>query len=383
MFHQHLCDVARPINSSRPDEVLNGSNDDYIPPLDDAMQIPFVAEDDILQDLNDQPPINVAEGSQVNKFARNEYCKSQYDFYNKTYGVAALSSTSKQEFQSLVNEAYENDDGAHMIRTRLYSFGVRHNLSREAMGELLEIIIDAQPAIKIPSCSKTLDRLADKALVQFNHILETVVEYPLEWEIQRWDRREVGTPPTAVHLRARDPIHCIAQQLINPELMLGYSEEHRHYRPYVKTNSSGDRVYSDLQSSKWAEETKQLLNEGEMCIPLILYNDGVTLNKVGRSSCEPVQGGLGIFSDEILRKPSAKICFGYIPSLEECFNEGLVMKHLLSRGHKKTQAEDMIQLFYYRIRSAFWDLLLEPIRAVAEGVSLFVLGKTRHQMDNL
>jgi hypothetical protein len=206
------------------------------------------------------------------------------------------------------------------------------------------------------------------------------VQYPVEWRIEKWNRKELGSPPTPVKLSVRDPVQCIAQQLVNPELMLGYSNEHRHFRPYMKTNINGDRIYSDLQSSRWAEETATLIGPDEILIPLILYDDEVNLNKVGNSSCNPAQGTLGIFSDEILRKPISKMCFGYIPSLEECFDRGLILKHLVSIGYQKSPADDMIKLFYKRIRAAFWDLVLQPINAVKDGVDLYVLGNSRYNI---
>jgi hypothetical protein len=333
------------------------------------MQSPYLMEDGTSSSLL------VEDESNALNFSVNRYCQFQYDFYDSTFGVAALLSSTKEEFEMWVKTAYEDDDGSLITRMRLYSFGVEENLSRESMGKLLSIINDSKPSVKVPRCGRTLYRGADKSLIKFDSILEKDVPYPEEWEMRTWKRRELGAPPLPVHLRVRHPVQCIAKQLIDPELMLGYHDGHRHLRPYINRNEEGQRVYSDLMSSKWAEETEGMLKPNEILLPVIFYSDGVRLNKVGNNSCEPVQGSLGIFSDEILRKPSAKMCFGYIPTLEECFDESQVLMHLVSRGHKKTQAEGMIKLFYNQIRSEFWDLLIQPIRDIDEGIHLYVLGE--------
>ena len=333
------------------------------------MQSPYLMED------RTSASLLVEDESNALNFSVNRYCQFQYDFYDRTFGVAALLSSTKEEFEMCVKTAYEDDDGSLITRMRLYSFGVEENLSRESMGKLLSIINDSKPSVKVPRCGRTLYRGADKSLLKFDSILEKDVPYPEEWEMRTWKRRELGAPPRPVHLRVRDPVQCIAKQLIDPELMLGYHDGHRHLRPYINRNQEGQRVYSDLMSSTWAEETGEMLGPHEILLPLILYSDGVRLNKVGNNSCEPAQGSLGIFSDEVLRKPSAKMCFGYIPTLDECFDESQVLMHLVSRGHKKTQAEGMIKMFYYQIRSAFWDLLIQPIRDIEDGIYLYVLGE--------
>lgn len=325
----------------------------------------------------ENPPVADVEGTSDCHFNLNKYTKYQYDFFDKTFSVATLAALTKQDFESSVKAAYTTNTDQLMTRMRLYSFSMKHNLSQKAMGELLSIFQGSKPEVKTPLCGKTLDRFANKATFDFNDtILQSELPLPKEWEMETWIPANHGPRPKSIRLRVRNPIICIAHQLINPELMLGHGEEHRHYRPYFQTNRTGDRLYSDLMSSVWAEKTAdELLGPDEILLPLILYDDGVNLNKVGTSSCNPVQGTLGIFSDEIMRKPCAKMCFGYIPSAKECFNEDLVMAHLMSRGHAKKQALDMIQLFKFEIRNAFWDLLLTPLREVSkEGVVLFVLG---------
>jgi hypothetical protein len=92
-----------------------------------------------------------------------------------------------------------------------------------------------------------------------------------------------------------------------------------------------------------------------------------------------VQGSLGIFSDEIMRRH--KFCFGYIPA--DFFNEEVLRQHLTTLGHTKARANRMIFTFKQQIRCAFWEMLMKPIveaerakKERDEDVILFILGKT-------
>jgi hypothetical protein len=146
------------------------------------------------------------------------------------------------------------------------------------------------------------------------------------------------------------------------------------------TTSEEDRSFSDIMSSKWAEETeKEMLlrteeKEGRATLlPIIFNSDGVALGETNQQ-VNTVLATCGLFSDYLIRQLVSKVCVGYIPK-PTIFKEEAINHLQTVCGFSRSKAENAFGYYERDIVRNFWTLVLGPVKeANKKGVYMLALG---------
>ena len=187
-----------------------------------------------------------------------------------------------------------------------------------------------------------------------------------------------GDQPEKVVLRCRDPIECLAYKLVDPVPMIAWSKHVKFNSFQEYSDDKGQRVYGDLMSSVWAENTERQVRAqhgGESHIlPLILYHDGVVMGNMKGAHAVTVMGSCGLFSDELLRTNAAKFCLGFINGSEN-INKNSVIRHLMNKAHMNiSTARRSLKKYLLQIDRQFFRMCMSFINEAHKiGILLYTI----------
>ena len=101
-----------------------------------------------------------------------------------------------------------------------------------------------------------------------------------------------------------------------------------HTTPYSYTTISHNDTLSELHHGKWWAEswkkecdTDSNINSKEILVPVILYMDGIAIDKNMQHSLTPLNMTLGIFNTATRRRAEAWETLYFHPSKDECLNQ--------------------------------------------------------------
>ena len=332
-------------------------------------------DDDPLSDneVEDQfsPPVGGSGHCEI-------YTNLQKKIMRSTYGEKAIYSKDFQEYADTVKEA--NKSAKSLLLLKLYSFGEKCKLSRELGDSLLQLIEECRRnrEIKLPRGWKAVKGEVSKLVKPLSFRSKTV-EWPPEWNMNRWDN---GKCPDKIILRCRDPLECIAYKFLDPSIMFGWRDHIQFdFVPEYKVDGK-TRTYGDLMTSKWAENTEENIrktNKGSKLLPIILYHDGVLMGNAKGAHTVTVLGACGNFSDELLRTNESKFCLGFI-SGNEGINKTKLVQHLKSKSKpplSTSAAVRSIKKILLHIDREFFRIALEPLLLYKDaGVLMHTLGES-------
>jgi len=137
-----------------------------------------------------------------------------------------------------------------------------------------------------------------------------------------------ASPPEVVEIRIRDPMELIADQWVNPIIHFLW-KEHVHINYHIQRNSNNEDTYCDIMLSEWARKTLEDIKKIDLnvlLLPIILYDDGVSIGMNGKANVTPPMMTLGWYSKELFKQDYEKTVIGYIDKLTN-ISEELLLKH--------------------------------------------------------
>jgi hypothetical protein len=146
--------------------------------------------------------------------------------------VESFYSTSWSTFVDAVNDT-QNNKRINLRKTnsiKIHNFIKRSKLSTRKSNELIKLFQDLVPNSKkdIPSGFRQAQRYAFEGTTHHRESIlditlppsSAVVHLPVEWRMDLWDERRLGSKPAPIALLARDPIACIAEQFMDPTIAI-------------------------------------------------------------------------------------------------------------------------------------------------------------------
>jgi hypothetical protein len=300
------------------------------------------------------------------------YKTLQEKLFTNTCGVGALNSNNIDEFRIHANVP----DADPLLRLRLSEFGSQANLSRDNGNELLRLIKLFNPRETVPVCWETLLR---KAKIETNiySYCSTEVPWPPSWNMDSWNS---GRAPDKVVIRVRDPVEMLAYQCIDPILQFQWRNDIKYEYTEERIEGTQTRTYGDLMSSPWGKENQEHIRQKHtdptgILMPVILYSDGIVVDKNSNQKLNSALGTCGNYSHELMKQNRAKFCLGNIPVIFGVSGQ-CVIDHIISQGYSKTAAEKKYRMFHLHIERAFWREIVACIKHVnTRGAYMYILGK--------
>jgi hypothetical protein len=142
---------------------------------------------------------------------------------------------------------------------------------------------------------------------------------------------EVMKPPPVRINCCRDVYEMLAYKMVCPVLQYVWKDAitMEAQRVYL---ADGTPCTDDLMTSPHMINTQEAIrarpgNADAICVPLIVYADGVALGVRNKVKATAVMCTFGIFSDELLKRDISKVSLGYINDLSDESKE-LLSRHL-------------------------------------------------------
>ena len=304
-----------------------------------------------------------------------KYIHYQESFYLSCYSLEALTSTDLNSFLAFLPEHTPTD----YVCIQLIQFKRQAGLSRKSGNALLNLIRLFRPEVEVPTDWGTVTRYVNKkcAYLRQNKLKEDV-PFPETWNMQDWN--EVVTPPRIRENWTRDVYEMLAYKMVCPVIQYMYKKD-VSFEARSTTLSDGTPCVTNLMTSAHMVHTQAATRaciglENAICVPLIVYADGVALGVRNKVKATAVMCTYGIFSDALQQKDISKTSLGYINDLSDQSKE-LLCRHLCTHGpYSKTNAEKAVAAFGRKIERDFWLLLFEVIiKYQHTGVRMHVLGQ--------
>jgi len=98
-----------------------------------------------------------------------------------------------------------------------------------------------------------------------------------------------------------------------------------------KNNSKNKKVFCDITSFEWARKSLQdirKIDHIKLLLPIILYDDGVSIGMNGKVNVTPAMMSLGWYSKELYKQDYGNMYIGFINRLTNILEEELT-NHLM------------------------------------------------------
>jgi hypothetical protein len=301
------------------------------------------------------------------------YKTLQETLYTNTCGMDAINAANIEDYQNLAQ--VPNPDA--LIRLKLHEFGKKTKLSRDHGNELLDLIKLFDPRKDVPNSWKTLIRQAKMETKMYKYSKKDV-PWPISWKMDSWNTTLFGPVPDKVVIRVRDPVELLAYQCVDPQVQFLWQHEIRYEYSLEFNETTGSQSLGDLLTTPWAKENQdniRLKDPTGILMPIMLYSDGVVVDKNSRQKLNSVLATCGNYGYELMKQNEAKFLLGNMPVIsgvsEEC-----VISHIIEQGYAKTKAEKMYRLFNLHIERAFWAEIVSCIKhANGRGAYMYILGR--------
>lgn len=254
-----------------------------------------------------------------------EIFKSQQEnLCNSLFGEKYLYCNDTQQLREIIREHQNNTEDNKQKKLDLYSFITDKGLSRDDGNDLLKLVATFNPSEPIPKSFKSLETSVKHDVSSFFNYAEIEIPWIDSWKMDKL----LGCPPVKIYIR--NIFQVISYMLVDPEIMIIW-KKHVHFRFQEAVDRDGNRVYSNIMTSPWAEATEKSLltrDSNGYLLPLIFYTDGVQVSSHARNKITPVMVTLGNFSDELLQKDTCKRIVAYIPNFSGVSHEN-IRQHLI------------------------------------------------------
>jgi hypothetical protein len=117
-------------------------------------------------------------------------------------------------------------------------------------------------------------------------------------------------------------------------------------------------------SSPWALKTQRKINSIDpagILIPIILYEDGITVDSAGVRNVDSIVLTLGNYSRDAFTRDLSKFHVGFVPKI----SKSSTINSLLKQKFGKSKGLEMFRLFQQQIRRDMYRLILSTVKQVA------------------
>jgi len=229
------------------------------------------------------------------------------------------------------------------------------NISVKA-GELaIQRIFSYNPSSQPPKSWRSTKSRVESYLENFKLLTHTV-PFPPEWNIPK----EIPT----VSVEVRDILDIVACILADPKLQTFNEFLLQTYRiPRKKSGESGgcDHIMSSSWATKSIEKIKKIDSNG-ILIPIILYEDGITVDSAGVRNIDSIVLTLGNYSKKARYRDISKFHVGFVPKILK----SSMITNLLKEKFGKSKGAEMFKLFRLQIHRDMYRLILSSIKQVSQ-----------------
>lgn len=338
----------------------------------------YIHADTSPEEFKDCPWVEFQDYSWVDQesipYDETEYISFQKEFYRSTFGESSLESKNINEFVNSIDGT--KFVGENQKNREFFQLVDSMNISDNECQKLLDFIHSCQPVKTINKNWKAIVR-AEKSEHSFMKYKSQSFSFPVHWRMETFQGKVL---PLSVQYI--DPLHQIAEKLIDPEIMFTYAEDVKLKAAKLYEECQDPRrVIGHVMSANWAIETQDMLhtrlgNEDGVLIPIIVYEDGVSVGHFNQVTETPCLGTLGNYSSKLMKKNVSKLNFGYLPELASYVTIPELILHLRKLGYSKSKAKEEIKYFGMELRRFFWKCVFFSIaKCWKNGVGLYVLGR--------
>jgi len=293
-------------------------------PLFDVQEDSVNAASDsgIISEDNTTDEYNTAEATKITCI--DTFQKLQESFCNKVFGESYLECLNFQEIKDAFTRNDDDNISSKKKNQEIYNFVAEKGLSREDGNDLLSLLRSFKPRFLVPKSFQSLEKSARVDVASLYEYREIVVPWIDTWQMDKMPEY----PPVKIYCRSLFQI--VSLMLVDPEIMTIW-KKHIFLNYWRAENKDGERVYSDVMTSPWSEETEKLVHSKDPSghlMPLIFYTDGVQVSTHARNKITPVMVTLGNFSDELLQKDCSKRVIAYLPNFKG-YSKDHIKTHLM------------------------------------------------------
>ena len=229
-------------------------------------------------------------------------------------------------------------------------------VSLKAGEKVIQRIKSYNPSSQLPQSWRSTKSRVESLLKNFR-LLSHNFPFPPEWNIP--------TDIPTVSVEVRDILDIVACILADPKLQNSDEFVLKPYKipdPKKKKNTEG---CDHIMSSSWALKSFQKIKEIDpngILIPIIIYEDGITVDSAGVRSVDSIVLTLGNYSKEARYRDMSKFHVGFVPKI---FKSSTIIT-LLKEKFGKSKGAEMFKLFRLQIHRDMYRLILSTIKQVCE-----------------
>ena len=227
------------------------------------------------------------------------------------------------------------------------------NISLKSGDVAIKRIMRYNPLYLPPESWRSTKLKVENLLSNFR-LLSHEFLFPEEW----------GLPNTIplVTIEVRDILDIVACILADPKLQ--NSGEFK-LNTYKATGKRGEKGACDhIMSSPWAIKSKVEIDRTDpegILIPIILYEDGITVDSAGVRNVDSIVLTLGNYSKNARNRDISKFHLGFVPKIRKSSE----IKNLLQAKFGKSKGLNTFKLFRQQIYRDIYRLVLSTVNQVS------------------
>jgi len=229
------------------------------------------------------------------------------------------------------------------------------DISLTAGENAIKRILNYRPS-SFPPQSWRSTKFRVEGLLQNFRLVTHIFSFPPEWKIP--------TDIPSVSVQVRDVLDIVACVLADPKLQNSnefYLETYKVLKGKRGETGGCDHIMSSSWARKSFEKIKRIDKNGFL-VPIILYEDGITVDSAGVRSIDSIVLTLGNYSKQARSRDFSKFHVGFVPKI---FKSSTII-NLLKDQFGKTKGAEMFKLFKLQIHRDIYRLILSTIKQVSQ-----------------
>lgn len=304
------------------------------------------------------PLLNDASSASFETSLVPNYVDSQMFMFEVSFSKEHFYCNTWHEFTNLPINSINIDLYADL---KFYSDQLATgNVSERAGKAAIARILRHEPSIPPPNNWITTKRRVENLLQNFKKLIYTV-PFPSEWNIPDDIPR--------VTIEVRDILDIIATVMADPKLQ---SSGEFHLRGFkIEEDVTGKKSRrkiigcDHIMSSFWALKAQEKIDKvnpdkESFLIPIILYEDGVTVDSAMTKSVDNIVLTLGNYSKKLRMVDYSKHHVGFVPKIQKSAK----ILNSLQLMYGKTRGSEIWKLFKFKLRREIYRLILSPLKSV-------------------
>ena len=235
------------------------------------------------------------------------------------------------------------------------------NISLASGNKEIKRILSYNPSSKLPTNWRSAKAKVESYVENFK-LLTHLVPFPAEWDISN------NIP--LVRIQVRDVLDIVSCILADPKLQSSneFYLDTKNRAGYTKKEKG---KCDHIMSSSWALSSKDMIDKIDpkgIFIPIILYEDGITVDSAGVRNIDRIVLTLGNFSKKLRNCDASKYHVGFVPKIQK---SSIILDHLRSK-FGKTRGHDAFKFFKLKIHRDMYRLILSTLKQISSTGSYLI-----------